>query len=190
MIRWTQVKDAIKCRTFASTLKGPARAWYGTLKDGSISSFQQLSDLFAANFVSSRRHKKSTAVLMNLRQEKGESLRDYLRPFNREALEIPNLPQNVAITALTCGLIFGQFQHAIARKPPKTLSELLQKAEGFIQAEETMAAQRERGKDDLRNQIKSSKKSKNEKGKYKQATAINQVSVLHPVEHHKSSDPE
>lgn len=36
----------------------------------------------------------------------------------------------------------------------KTLSELLQKAEGFIQAEETMAAQRERGKDDLRNQRK------------------------------------
>ena len=45
------VPDEIMCRAFPTTLKGPARVWFGKLPPNTITSFQELSKLFVNNFV-------------------------------------------------------------------------------------------------------------------------------------------
>ena len=45
------VLDEIMCKAFPMTLKGPARVWFEKLPPNIITSFQELSKLFANNFV-------------------------------------------------------------------------------------------------------------------------------------------
>ena len=45
------VPDEIMYRAFPTTLKGPARVWFGKLPPTTITSFQELSKLFVNNFV-------------------------------------------------------------------------------------------------------------------------------------------
>ena len=45
------VPDEIMCRTFPTTLKGPARVWFSKIPPNSVSSFEELSKLFVNNFI-------------------------------------------------------------------------------------------------------------------------------------------
>ena len=45
------VLDEIICRAFPTTLKGPAKVWFGKLPPNTITSFQELSKLFVNNFI-------------------------------------------------------------------------------------------------------------------------------------------
>ncbi|KAK3007558.1 hypothetical protein RJ639_014563 [Escallonia herrerae] len=70
------------CRAFPTTLRKAAHAWFKSLGPRSIHSFVQLSDLFQKHFVSSRTRRKNSASLLNVIQEKNESLSRYLGCFN------------------------------------------------------------------------------------------------------------
>ena len=45
------VLDEIMCRTFPTTLKGPARVWFSKIPQNIIGSFEELSKLFVNNFI-------------------------------------------------------------------------------------------------------------------------------------------
>ncbi|KAK3001141.1 hypothetical protein RJ639_021974 [Escallonia herrerae] len=59
---------------FPTTLRKAAHAWLKSLRSRSIHSFAQLSDLFHKDFVSSRTRRKNSASLLNVVQERNESL--------------------------------------------------------------------------------------------------------------------
>ena len=59
--------DAILCQAFLSTLTGAARNWYLTLKLGTIFSFDLMSHQFVAHFVSSRRPRRGSESLINIK---------------------------------------------------------------------------------------------------------------------------
>ncbi|KAK3006484.1 hypothetical protein RJ639_016085 [Escallonia herrerae] len=94
-----QVSDAVMCRAFPTTLRKATRAWFKSLQPRSILSFNQLSDLFQKHFVSSHSQRKNSASLLNVVQEKNESLACYLGRFNVATLEINNLDESVKYTA-------------------------------------------------------------------------------------------
>ncbi|KAK3025694.1 hypothetical protein RJ639_041699 [Escallonia herrerae] len=94
-----QVSDAVMCRAFPTTLRKAAHAWFKSLRPRSIHSFAQLSDLFQKHFVSSRTRRKNSASLLNVVQERNESLSRYLGRFNAVTLEIDNLDESVKYTA-------------------------------------------------------------------------------------------
>ena len=47
-------QDPVRCRAFATTLKGPALAWFNRIPPSSISSFRELSIAFVFHFIRAR----------------------------------------------------------------------------------------------------------------------------------------
>ncbi|KAK3006246.1 hypothetical protein RJ639_016473 [Escallonia herrerae] len=93
-----------KYRAFPTILRKAAHAWFKSLQPRSIYSFSQLSDLFQKHFVSSRSRRKNSVSLLNIVQEKNESLSCFLERFNAATLEIDNLDESVKYTAFLRGL--------------------------------------------------------------------------------------
>ncbi|XP_077222110.1 uncharacterized protein LOC143855951 [Tasmannia lanceolata] len=135
-----KVSNGFLCRAFPTTLVGAARELYAGLRPNSINSFEDLVDYLVQHFMSSRRPKKTTASLMALRQERDESLKDFVRRFNKEALQITNLDPSAVVYALLSGAKSDDFKRSIARKAPTSLADLIAKSEKYISVEDTVAA--------------------------------------------------
>ncbi|KAK3023183.1 hypothetical protein RJ639_044170 [Escallonia herrerae] len=132
-----QVSDAVMCRAFPTTLRKAAHVWFKSLRPRSIHSFAQLSDLFQSHFVSSKTWRKNFASLLNVVQERNESLAHYLERFNVATLEIDNLDESVKYTAFLRGLRpTSKFALTVNKNPPGNISTLLNKDNKYIQAEE------------------------------------------------------
>ncbi|KAK3007885.1 hypothetical protein RJ639_013715 [Escallonia herrerae] len=140
-----QVSDAVMCRAFPTTLRKAAHAWFKSLQPRSIHSFSQLSDLFQKHFVSNRSRRQNSASLLNVVQEKNESLACFLGRFNAATLEIDNLDESVKYTAFLRGLRpTSKFAFSVNKSPPGNMKALLEKANKYIQAEEYLETHRDR----------------------------------------------
>ncbi|KAK3022835.1 hypothetical protein RJ639_046655 [Escallonia herrerae] len=139
------VSDAVMCRAFPTTLRKAAHAWFKSLPPRSIYSFGQLSDLFQKHYISSRSRRKNSASLLNIVQEKNESLACFLRRFNTATLEIDNLDEFMKYTAFLRGLRpTSNFSFSVKKSPPGNMKSLLEKAKKYIQAEEYLETHRGR----------------------------------------------
>ncbi|RZR95760.1 hypothetical protein BHM03_00024636 [Ensete ventricosum] len=70
--------DALMCRAFPATLRGPVRTWYCRLKSASISLFDLLAKEFRLNFLASAHPKPTAASLLGLAQGNEESLAQFI----------------------------------------------------------------------------------------------------------------
>ncbi|GFZ15785.1 hypothetical protein Acr_25g0001940 [Actinidia rufa] len=111
--------DEVMCKAFFATLKGPARSWLRKLSPGTVDSFGELSRLFVANFMSCINRQKNASHLFTVHQKETESLKDFVKRFNKAVLEVEDPSDKVS------------------------------KADKYITAEELAEAKRRRrGKDD------------------------------------------
>uniref|UniRef100_A0A2N9GFI3 RNA-directed DNA polymerase n=1 Tax=Fagus sylvatica TaxID=28930 RepID=A0A2N9GFI3_FAGSY len=115
IMRLHGVSDEIMCRTFPTNLRGSARTWSAR----------------PANY------------LLNIRQREGESLRSYVQWFTKEAVQIDEPNEYVALTAFNAGLLKGDFLFQLCKDPPKSMSELMYEAQKFINAEDAFQARDE-----------------------------------------------
>uniref|UniRef100_A0A2N9EFP7 Uncharacterized protein n=1 Tax=Fagus sylvatica TaxID=28930 RepID=A0A2N9EFP7_FAGSY len=143
IMRLHGVSDEIMCRTFPTNLRGSARTWFNQLETGSIDTFAQLSRAFIDNFIGGRRSVRPANYLLNIRQREGESLRSYVQRFNKEAIQIDEPNEYVALTAFNAGLLKGDFLFQLCKDPPKSMSELMYEAQKFINAEDAFQARDE-----------------------------------------------
>jgi hypothetical protein len=143
IMRLHSVSDEIMCRTFPTNLRGSARTWFNQLETGSIDTFAQLSRAFIDNFIGGRRSARPANYLLNIRQKEGESLRSYVQRFNKEAVQIDEPNEYVALTAFNAGLLKGDFLFQLCKDPPKSMSELMYEAQKFINAEDAFKARDE-----------------------------------------------
>ena len=60
------VPDEIMCRAFPTTLKGLVRVWFSKIPHNTVSSFEELSELFVNNFIGGQRHKRSLSSLLTI----------------------------------------------------------------------------------------------------------------------------
>ncbi|XP_022873652.1 uncharacterized protein LOC111392522 [Olea europaea var. sylvestris] len=133
-----QYPRSVMCKAFPQTLTNAARDWFSTLESNSIALFSDLADKFSAFFASSKRIRKTAVSLMQLRQGQNETLRDFMTRFNKERLQIPNLHITAAVSALTYAIKCEAFKMSLSKTPPKTVTELLTRAEKYINMEETL----------------------------------------------------
>ncbi|KAL5581265.1 hypothetical protein UlMin_013707 [Ulmus minor] len=99
------LREACMCKSFGSSLIGPALQWFTNLPNNSISSFAQLTDTFVEQFTSSKKLEKLSGDLYRVQQRRSEPLRDYVSRFNREKVIIPFYYQETAVDAFRKGLL-------------------------------------------------------------------------------------
>ena len=96
--------DAIACRAFPLTPTGVAKDWLTGLPPKSVGTFEELGRLFLAQFLATRKRKKSVTCLLTLRQENEETLKDFMLRFNKEKLEVDNPNNKTMLNALMQGI--------------------------------------------------------------------------------------
>jgi hypothetical protein len=107
-----------------------------TLAPRSIKTFDGLSKSFVAYFMSSKRKRKTAIGLMQVVQEKYESLQEYLAKFSRATLGIRDLQMSAVVTALMNGTRNRAFKMSLSKNPPESMHDLLKKGDKYVNAEE------------------------------------------------------
>ena len=116
-----------QCRAFATTLKGPALAWFNRLPPSPISSFKELSIAFVSHFIGARTYRKPSYHLLTVKQGSQESLKSYVQRFNAESLKIDMPDEKFAITAFIAGLGVQSkdLMFSISKNPQASMAEVL-----------------------------------------------------------------
>ena len=135
----------VRCRAFATTLKGPALAWFNRIPPSTISSFRELSIAFVSHFIRVRTYRKPSYHLLTVKQGSQESLKSYVQRFNAESLKIDVPDEKFAITAFIVGLGVQSkdLMFSISKNPQASMAEILAKAEKYINGEEALISKRE-----------------------------------------------
>ncbi|XP_043807332.1 uncharacterized protein LOC122721975 [Manihot esculenta] len=136
------LSDTLMCKVFPTTLSGPARAWFNSLKAESIRSFGDLANAFVSRFIVGVPTDRKTSYLETVRQKGDESLREYVACFNTEALQIPELDEGRAVEAMQKRMTSPEFFGSLSRKPPPTLAELMKRAEKYIRQDDALVTSR------------------------------------------------
>ncbi|RRT58208.1 hypothetical protein B296_00018482 [Ensete ventricosum] len=89
--------DALMCRTFPTTFRGPARMWYNRIKPTSISSFDQFAKDFELNFIASSCLRPTAISLLGLTQGNDEPLAQFVSRFSAEIRRMPDTHPTLAI---------------------------------------------------------------------------------------------
>ena len=126
-----------------TTLKGAARECFTKLLTSSIDSFEQLSNAILLHFVRGQRPKRPADHLLTIRQGEKEALRSYVKRFTWETLEVDEADDKVQLMAFKTGLKSREFLVSLTKNPPKTIAEILQKAQKYMNAKDALAAIRD-----------------------------------------------
>ena len=133
--------EATMCKSFGSTLTGPALQLYINLPSRSIASFAVLSDKFVEQFTSSRDLEKTSDSLYEILQHQGELLRGYIARFNQEKVAIPECSIPTAISAFKRGLLpDGDLYKELTKYQCKTMEDVLSRAWAQVMWEEDVAS--------------------------------------------------
>ncbi|XP_020236126.1 uncharacterized protein LOC109815740 [Cajanus cajan] len=95
-----------------------------------------------AQFAANKKKPPITSDLFDLKQQREESLKDFLQRFNEVALRIASLDERMAVIAFQKGLRSGAFDIALERTNCQTMSEVRAFALSHIKTEEGQISKR------------------------------------------------
>ena len=135
-----QPPDEILCCSFPTTLKAAVREWFTKLLNSSINNFEQLSNAFLCHFIGGQRPKWPAVYLLTVKQGEKETLKSYVKRFTCETLEVDKANDKVQLTTSKAGLRSRDLVASLTKNSPKTMAEMLLKAQKYINAEDALAA--------------------------------------------------
>ncbi|XP_058111314.1 uncharacterized protein LOC131254342 [Magnolia sinica] len=98
---------------------------------------QELSDAFLTNFIGEKKKLKPPAHLNNIVQKEGELLKDYIKRFNFESLQVRKHSEETALNFIMQGVRDKPFLASLDKNPPETLAEFMIRLDKYADAEET-----------------------------------------------------
>ncbi|XP_015386823.1 uncharacterized protein LOC107177480 [Citrus sinensis] len=128
--------QAILYRAFPLTLVGAARRWFRKLQPHFISSFGDLSREFTSHFRSAQQRRKPVTYLLTVKQQEWETLRDYIRKYNNEIIQVDGYDDGISLFGIMEGLKMGKLWWSVSKRPPTSYSEMLARVEKYANAEE------------------------------------------------------
>ncbi|KAL0921428.1 hypothetical protein M5K25_008497 [Dendrobium thyrsiflorum] len=137
-----RASDALLCQVFPATLKGQARTWFYSLPAGTILTFVKLTKVFVEQFVANWRIIKDFSHLSGIRQNEGESLKEYFQRFSTEARQISGVDPELLRGVYMGGLCPGPFYSALMRDTILSYADLIHRVEAQISADEAINAHR------------------------------------------------
>jgi len=129
-------QDAVFCKAFPTTLKGPTLEWFTTLPPYSIDSFNALSHMFSTHFAGSRPHQTTTISLLGIKQEQGEPLKVFIDRFSKATLRTPHLNQEMILQCMALTLQPDPFANNVYLHPLASVHELKLHATDYVRMEE------------------------------------------------------
>ena len=108
-----------------------------------MDNFKQLSNAFLRHFIGGQRPKRTANHLLTIRQGEKETLRSYVKRFTRETLEVDKADDKVQLTTFKARLRSRDLVASLAKNSPKTMVEMLLKAQKYMNAEDAVAAIRD-----------------------------------------------
>ncbi|XP_075481216.1 uncharacterized protein LOC142521927 [Primulina tabacum] len=120
--------DQIKCKVFLTTLVDSAQRWFEGLTPQSINCFEDFQKVFLHQLSSSKKYKKTAFSLFEVKQRQDETLRAYLKRFNRVALDVPTCAPETKTSAFMQGLWEGDFFRSLTKKLPGNFEDILSRA--------------------------------------------------------------
>ncbi|XP_068503845.1 uncharacterized protein [Phaseolus vulgaris] len=117
--------------------------WFVSLPEGHITSFQQFSKLFMEQYFVNWTPPVVSYDLFDVRQNQGESLRDYLCRFGAQVVRLPSKDEDMLVHAFKRGILAGPFSESLIRNRPSTFAEVRRRAVAHIAAETAVSEKRE-----------------------------------------------
>ncbi|XP_073039446.1 uncharacterized protein [Primulina eburnea] len=137
----TVAEELEELRKKVKVLEG--QRWFEGLAPQNIRCFEDFQKVFLHQFSSSKKYKKTAFSLFEVKQRQDETLRAYLKRFNRVALDVPTCAPETKTTTFMQGLWEGDFFRSLTKKLPGNFEDLLSRAEKYINMEEVQNQKRE-----------------------------------------------
>jgi len=128
--------DAMHCKLFMSTLSCTTLDWFVSLPDGHITSFDKFSTLFREQYIVNRAPPPVSYDLFDVRQYKGESLKEFLNRFLAQVVKLHTKDEDMMVHAFRKGILSGPFSDSLIRCRPKTFCEIRRRVVAHIIADE------------------------------------------------------
>lgn len=135
-----QTLDEVICRSFPATLRGATRVSFSKLSASSIANFEQLSDSFVRHFIRGQWHKRPTSYLLIVKHKERETLKEYVKCLNKAVLEIDEADDQVIMMNFQARLNNPDFIFSWGKTPPTSMTDLLFKAQKYMNGEDTLIA--------------------------------------------------
>jgi len=130
------IDRTIWCKVFPTSLREGPFGWFSNLPLNSIASFDALELKFTTQYATSRPHRTSSMSFLNVKQERGESLRAFMDRFSKVCMSIRNLNPEIAMHHLVSTILPGRFTDSLIKRPLYNMDELRTRAIKFMQIEE------------------------------------------------------
>jgi hypothetical protein len=131
-------------------LTGAARSWLSKLGKETIGSWEELIKQFMSNFKSTYKRPASIEEVKTCMQQRGETLRAYIQRWSIIKNSAVEVSDERAIDAFIVGLRRGDLVEEMGRIKPKTLSDLMDIANQFVDREDACNNKRTRSPEDDR----------------------------------------
>ncbi|KAF6147853.1 hypothetical protein GIB67_014433 [Kingdonia uniflora] len=129
----------ILCRLFATSLQDEPLCWFHFLSEDSIHTFEQLQKIFIKAYAHNKDKEENLYSLISLKQAQGEKLEVFSKKFLELARKVNNLDQKTAMSTFTNALQFNcKAKEYLFLKKPKTLEDMIEKVNNYINLERMM----------------------------------------------------
>ncbi|XP_024026811.1 uncharacterized protein LOC112093145 [Morus notabilis] len=132
--------EEIMCRAFRNYLTDSARRRFRTLRPNSISSWDELKEVFSLQLIRVKKYVPPKQNLTMIYQKPNESLREWLARYREAVAATMDITDREALMgALSSMKKITTFKRELNWKPSSSYREFLARAQGYINAEEADA---------------------------------------------------